>query len=449
MDGAGGIIQSRYPHHLNTATGGMSNQPAQPIFETISATDLDAAVAAEARLMSTLRYGTIPIPKPSRPPLEAQTPSMSIASPAAGPRSRTNSTATLVSHNPTTVQNTVATPVVVVPPLVQNTAAAVAVQVLNRPSNGHETTSGGVSPLTPTSPMFSTPFTQSVPAVPAASVSNNARDPRAQLPLDVPIQQQDKSIALEAAKGIATPQVTPAQPQPSSMTPSTTLSTPLWREVPDAASGKSYYVHKETRKTTWNRSETDLDSKSNNKNTTVTPAVTPLAAPGQGWVAKQDPSSGKTFYFHPVTKKVTWKIAETLSASTEQQSPTGTVPLAAAAASSAVGPAAGAATTTVASPLGWIAKNDPSGKTYYSNSSLKKTTWKIEETDLDRNNAGSPKEQTAPSSSSASTATAPVPLATADGSPLPPNWKLVAPADGRSYYFNTITKKVQWTRPTE
>jgi hypothetical protein len=424
----------------------LHNHSAVSQYDTLPADDLQAAVAAEARMLSTLRYGTIPIPK-ARPVVDE--PTLSAASPAHHGHSSTATSA------PSQQQLTFPS------------------QESNRNLHGNGITSGGISPLTPntTSPHFSTPLAQSDATTSAAAVIKSSRDvgiARAQLPLEAP-QQKQPNNSLEST--------TPASPLAASAPPS------LWKEVPDAATGKSYYVHKETKKTTWKRSETDLDTGAHVSSPAAASPVTPtLLQPGTGWVAKKDPASGKTFYFHKGENRTTWKIAETHSvsqaASTDVASPI------------AATPGSGSA----ASPLGWIAKKDPSGKTFYSNASLKKTTWKLSETDIettasvpasvtqksavpvspagwvarvdantgrsfysnavlkkttwkiedtDLDNLGSPQQPAdvaviAPASSELG------------GAQLPQNWKVVIDkTNGKSYYYNTETKKSQWTRPTE
>ncbi|RNF27609.1 uncharacterized protein Tco025E_00170 [Trypanosoma conorhini] len=135
-----------------------------------------------------------------------------------------------------------------------------------------------------------------------------------------------------------------------------------WRSVLDPASGKTYYVHVATKKTTWNVEDTF-------KGEPQETGVGEVAACGAEWRAVADPSSGRTYYVHRKTKATTWKLEDTLREDGGTSSATLT---------SSQQPEKKQQLTE------WAERKDPAtGKVYYYNKKTKQTTWKRAETDLD------------------------------------------------------------------
>ncbi|ESS63755.1 hypothetical protein TCDM_08360 [Trypanosoma cruzi Dm28c] len=134
-----------------------------------------------------------------------------------------------------------------------------------------------------------------------------------------------------------------------------------WKSVRDPASGKSYYVHIATKKTTWKIEDTfkDVSQEASVKETPVC---------GAEWRAVTDPNSGRTYYVHRKTKATTWKLEDTLKENGGSFSADLT----------------GLQQKKEKNATEWAERKDPStGKVYYYNKKTKKTTWKRSETDLD------------------------------------------------------------------
>ncbi|EKF26954.1 hypothetical protein MOQ_009335, partial [Trypanosoma cruzi marinkellei] len=134
-----------------------------------------------------------------------------------------------------------------------------------------------------------------------------------------------------------------------------------WKSVRDPASGKSYYVHIATKKTTWKIEDTFKDASQE-------ASVKEIPTCGAEWRAVTDPNSGRTYYVNRKTKATTWKLEDTLKEN---------------------GGSSSADLTSVQqkkekNATEWAERKDPStGKVYYYNKKTKKTTWKRSETDLD------------------------------------------------------------------
>ncbi|ORC89250.1 uncharacterized protein TM35_000132540 [Trypanosoma theileri] len=147
-----------------------------------------------------------------------------------------------------------------------------------------------------------------------------------------------------------------------------------WKTVRDPASGKHYFVHTLTKRTTWNISDTFKPNSSNEEQKQEEKdTVKEKSKCGTGWRAVLDPGTGRTYYVHKITKSTTWKVEDTFeekkntsngdNKTTEKQKPI---------------------KTSSSSSSVWGERQDPStGKVYYYNKKTKQTTWKRSETDLD------------------------------------------------------------------
>ena len=74
-----------------------------------------------------------------------------------------------------------------------------------------------------------------------------------------------------------------------------------WREVPDPASGRSYYVNDTTGETTW-------EKPSGGGGGGAIPPPPGTAALPAGWRASVDPSSGRTYYVHAESGTTSWEL---------------------------------------------------------------------------------------------------------------------------------------------
>lgn len=170
--------------------------------------------------------------------------------------------------------------------------------------------------------------------------------------------------------------------------------------------------------------------------------------PGKDWKAMTHPATGKTYYVHKVTKKTTWKLEETLDGGgIDEGSPSPTPPTPSAVAAAV--PPSKLPQQPKPTSSDWIAKLHPeTGKTYYVNQVTKARTWNIKDTDLE-NNSSSAALSTPPTTAAAEKgpAAAAPPSRAAE---LPPGWRAVKdPNTGKTYYAQKATGKVSWTLPKE
>lgn len=133
-----------------------------------------------------------------------------------------------------------------------------------------------------------------------------------------------------------------------------------WVEKVDSKSGKTYFLNRQTKETTWTRPPELAASTPPEKAQSA--STSPLPDP---WVAKTDSTSGKTYYVNRLTKETSWTrpTAPTAKAATPTAE-SGTAP------SSPTPPVVSSASSP------WVEKIDPaSGKTYYVNRVTKETSW--------------------------------------------------------------------------
>jgi len=81
---------------------------------------------------------------------------------------------------------------------------------------------------------------------------------------------------------------------------------PGWTEVTDKKTGKIYYYHKATKKTSWKRPEPEPEPEPEEEEEIPEPEPEEDPLP-PGWTEVTDKKSGKTYYYHKATKKTTWK----------------------------------------------------------------------------------------------------------------------------------------------
>jgi hypothetical protein len=92
------------------------------------------------------------------------------------------------------------------------------------------------------------------------------------------------------------------------------------------------------------------------------------------WVAQRDAKSGRTYYYHAASKKTTWDLARELGLAAGSEADAA----AAAAAASAAPAAAARSLADVLAGGEWVAKLDEqSGRTYYYHAATKATTWDV------------------------------------------------------------------------
>jgi hypothetical protein len=191
-----------------------------------------------------------------------------------------------------------------------------------------------------------------------------------------------------------------------------------WVEKTDLKTGKTYYVNRQTKETTWTRPP-DIDASS-------VPASVDVSAqdavPLTPWVEKSDPKSGRPFYYNKETKETSWTKPEALTQATHVVS---------------------APTVAHVDDDPWLPRTDPNtGKTYFFNTLTKATSWT--------------KPDAAATAAAAAMAAAETQrLAQVEAErvrsedALPMGW--VEKQDvvtGRKYYLHTLTKQPSWVRPT-
>jgi len=79
---------------------------------------------------------------------------------------------------------------------------------------------------------------------------------------------------------------------------------PGWTEVTDKKTGKTYYYHKATKKTSWKRPEPEPEPEEEEEIPEPEPEEDTLPP---GWTEVTDKKTGKTYYYNKATKKTSWK----------------------------------------------------------------------------------------------------------------------------------------------
>jgi hypothetical protein len=209
-----------------------------------------------------------------------------------------------------------------------------------------------------------------------------------------------------------------------------------WASVVDAASGKTYYVNRDTKETSWTKPAGFAEVPAS-----PVPAASSSASP---WTSKVDQASGKTYYINKDTKETSWtKPAgfEDQHVSSGGASPA-PIPV----------PASAPAPSPVTSP--WSSKVDAaSGKTYYVNRDTKETSW--------TKPAGFEGTQGSAQTTSGCLTPPATPPMTANGpeqgsgtgaaGPVAVNssWaKRVDYKTGQTYYYHVVTGEVRWVDPS-
>ncbi len=203
---------------------------------------------------------------------------------------------------------------------------------------------------------------------------------------------------------------------------------------------------------------------------------TPLLPPG--WASKCSKSTGKTFYYHSVTKATAWSLGEIPGFETSIIATSSPVPAPAPApivVSSSINTTNTATVQTgvvkpndVTLPQGWSAKVSKStGKSFYYHAVTKATVWSVNDipgytaavpvltkvlvTPASPPNALVSPVKVTPASPpvvSTNALVSPVKL-TADESllPLPTGWTNRSSSSGKLFYYHAATKQTSWVRP--
>ena len=210
-----------------------------------------------------------------------------------------------------------------------------------------------------------------------------------------------------------------------------TLQSGEWSEKKDPKSGKTYYVNKVTKQTTWDLekelAKAPSSAASGKKGGPRT--VADVLALGE-WTEKKDAKSGKTYYFHKATKKTTWDLAKELGL----EAGVASSPTAASTDGGDGGHGGGSIAEQIRAIVAsgeWSEKKDAkTGKTYYVNKTTKKTTWDlVKQLGL--------KEPTAAAGSAA--AKKPKRNYDAGQAIKSGEWRETADYQGEKYFVNTVT----------
>lgn len=230
-----------------------------------------------------------------------------------------------------------------------------------------------------------------------------------------------------------------AKPAVDSVKPSASPALPLsqWSERVDPTSGKTYYVNRETKQTTWQRPP-ELD---------VASVVSPASSTSDSqWVAKTDPASGKPYYYHKITKQTTWTkppelCSSAVSEATGQLVTESNTSLSTAA---AIETRAQEASSKDVPLFGdWVQRMDSvMGVPQYCNLVTKEVTYV-------KPSLQNPGALPTPSASSANSTTASA-SPRQDLAVSSSLWvSKVDPASGKTYYYNKETKETSWKNPHE
>lgn len=180
-----------------------------------------------------------------------------------------------------------------------------------------------------------------------------------------------------------------------------------WVESVDAATGKTYYSHAETGKSTWDK---PLPPERKALKRTMTMAQQEAALP-EGWTEMTDPASGGLYYYHADKGLTTWEKPVPPERKALQRSMT-------------------MAEKAYPLPAGWVENVDPaSGKKYYSHAETGASTW---EKPLPPEGKALKRQMTVAQMEA----------------PLAEGWvENVDPSSGATYYSNAETGVSTWEKP--
>ena len=190
---------------------------------------------------------------------------------------------------------------------------------------------------------------------------------------------------------------------------------PGWKAVTDD-SGRVYYYHKQTRETSWDRPTAPAPVEPTPEPVPVAAAPAAASAPSPTPARAQAPAPSGA--------------ARVVAPSPPQQR-----------AAAPVVPPVAAVADPAALPAPWKESTAPDGRSYYYNTVTRETQWT-------RPVAEVPSVAPAPTPAPAPVAApAPAPAPAPAVGPLPAPWKESVAPSGKTYYYNTVTRETQWSRP--
>ena len=220
-----------------------------------------------------------------------------------------------------------------------------------------------------------------------------------------------------------------------------------WKEMTDKKSGRKFYYNTVTKKTQWTLPTKEIDSNDTSQTTTtVASSSSTTKSSSSDWKEMTDKKSGKNFYYNVKTKKTQWTkpdIDVTQNNNNDNNHSTTTT-----VASSNDNDNNSNTTASSKTASDWTARTDPStNRVYYFNKRTNKTQWDEPEelkatnmtTQLNKNTTSSVVDTTVKTKDNDNTKTS---------SSSSSDWKeMTDKKSGRAFYYNTKTKKTQWTKP--